>query len=89
MLRASVLALLALIGGADQKVPDFVPTNQWQEIMEGQAIPPGLHVKVSMEVRGPPSPTFRPFSPIPTPLSSCSSSLPSLKPTHLFTFTYP
>ena len=29
-------------------VPDFVPTDDWQEVLEGQAIPPGLHVRMDV-----------------------------------------
>ena len=27
----------------------FVPTDEWQEIINGQAIPAGLHVRINME----------------------------------------
>lgn len=29
-------------------IPDFIPTNEWQPILEGQKIPPGLHVRMDL-----------------------------------------
>lgn len=31
------------------KIPDFVPTNEWREVLPGQAIPPGLEVSMSFK----------------------------------------
>eukprot|EP00049_Salpingoeca_infusionum_P000450 m.40016 g.40016 ORF g.40016 m.40016 type:complete len:554 (-) comp10384_c0_seq2:478-2139(-) len=30
-------------------IPVFVPTDEWQDILPGQAIPPGLHVAIDMQ----------------------------------------
>ena len=29
--------------------PEFIPSDQWQEVREWQAVPPGCHVKVDLE----------------------------------------
>ncbi|KAJ8561524.1 hypothetical protein ON010_g8160 [Phytophthora cinnamomi] len=29
--------------------PEFVPTNEWQDILPNQAIPPGLYIRVNLE----------------------------------------
>ncbi|KAJ0409763.1 hypothetical protein ATCC90586_001076 [Pythium insidiosum] len=34
---------------AQSNVPEFVPTEEWQEILPGQSIPPGLHVRMNLE----------------------------------------
>ncbi|CAF4802173.1 unnamed protein product, partial [Rotaria socialis] len=28
---------------------EFVPTNEWQTVKEGQAIPPGLHIRLNLQ----------------------------------------
>ncbi|XP_078485518.1 nucleotide exchange factor SIL1-like isoform X1 [Ciona intestinalis] len=38
--------------GVDDETMAFVPTHEWQEVKEGQAIPPGLHVKMDMSGGG-------------------------------------
>eukprot|EP00939_MAST-03C_sp_MAST-3C-sp1_P002873 g2873.t1 len=35
-------------GGDSGGVSEFVPTHEWQEILEGQSVPPGLHYRISM-----------------------------------------
>lgn len=53
--RRPVLILMALslllvqgLSEIENSIPDFEPTDEWQEVLEGQAIPPGLHVKMDM-----------------------------------------
>ena len=29
--------------------PPFVATDEWQEVLPGQAVPPGLHVSIDMQ----------------------------------------
>lgn len=33
----------------DPDAPTFVPGRDWQPVLKGQAIPPGLHVRLNME----------------------------------------
>lgn len=33
----------------EENVTIFIPTNQWQQILPGQAVPAGLHVKINLE----------------------------------------
>jgi len=40
-----VVCLYVVCGGEDEK---FVPTEEWQEIKEGQSIPSGLHVSLDL-----------------------------------------
>lgn len=37
---------------APEQVPDFIPTDEWQEILPGQHIPPGLWVRLDMSTGG-------------------------------------
>lgn len=37
------------VSGAPKKSGEFVATHQWQEVREGQAVPPGLHIKMDMQ----------------------------------------
>ncbi|CAF1056521.1 unnamed protein product [Adineta steineri] len=32
-----------------QNKEQFIPTNEWQNVKEGQAVPPGLHVRLNLE----------------------------------------
>jgi hypothetical protein len=34
------------------KPPPFIPTDEWQEVLEGQSIPKGLHVRMDMSKGG-------------------------------------
>ncbi|OWZ18714.1 hypothetical protein PHMEG_0007143 [Phytophthora megakarya] len=34
---------------SDSTVPEFVATNEWQELLPGQGIPRGLHVRLNLE----------------------------------------
>jgi hypothetical protein len=34
---------------ANTSTGPFVPTNEWQHIRDGQAVPPGLHIRMNME----------------------------------------
>ena len=43
------LLLVAFPCTAGEGVGAFAATNEWQEIVEGQAVPKGLHVKMDFE----------------------------------------
>lgn len=32
-----------------QNHEEFIPTNEWQIVKDGQAIPPGLHIRLNLE----------------------------------------
>jgi hypothetical protein len=50
-LSLSLVTLLLVVSPctAGEGVGAFVATNKWQEIVEGQAVPKGLHVKMDFE----------------------------------------
>lgn len=33
----------------ENEADEFIPTDQWQKIREGQKIPPGLHIRLNLE----------------------------------------
>ena len=33
----------------EENITIFIPTNQWQQILPGQAVPAGLHVRINLE----------------------------------------
>ncbi|TPP55907.1 hypothetical protein FGIG_03580 [Fasciola gigantica] len=44
-----VFVFLPVIRGEQQKkIPEFVATEEWQEVLPGQNIPPGLHVRLDL-----------------------------------------
>ncbi|KNB42019.1 nucleotide exchange factor SIL1-like protein [Blastocystis sp. subtype 4] len=34
---------------SSDSVPPFIPTHEWQEVKEGQSIPPGLSIRFDFE----------------------------------------
>uniref|UniRef100_A0A0B7A9W9 Nucleotide exchange factor SIL1 n=1 Tax=Arion vulgaris TaxID=1028688 RepID=A0A0B7A9W9_9EUPU len=37
------------VGGIDESLEEFIPTDEWKTVKDGQTIPPGLHIRMDMQ----------------------------------------